>query len=45
MSPGRGSNLFLAQNYEHRRKLAADSSLIPGAVEELFRRLPLVADG
>jgi len=37
--------LFLAQNSEHRRKLAADPSLIPSAVEELFRRLPLVADG
>jgi cytochrome P450 len=37
--------LFLAQSPEHRRKLAADSSLIPSAVEEFFRRLPLVADG
>jgi len=37
--------LFLALNVEHRRELAADFSRIPGAVEELFRRLPLVADG
>lgn len=37
--------LFLALNADHRRQLVADFSRIPGAVEELFRRLPLVADG
>lgn len=36
--------LYLAENPEFRRRLAADYSLIPGAVMELLRRFPIVAD-
>jgi cytochrome P450 len=33
---------FLAQNSAHRRELAGNLPLIPQAIEELFRRFPLV---
>lgn len=35
--------LFLAKNPEHRRRLKEDPSLIPTALEELFRQLPIVS--
>lgn len=35
--------LFLAQNPEHRRRLADQPDLIPAALEELFRHLPIVS--
>src|SRR3546814_13003659 len=34
--------LFRAQNPGHRRRLASEPALIPAALEELFRRLPIV---
>ena len=34
--------VFLAQNPAHRQQLAANPALIPGAIEEFFRRFPLV---
>ena len=37
--------LYLARNPEDRRRLAADHSLIPAAVEELVRRYGLVTIG
>jgi cytochrome P450 len=36
---------FLARNPEHRAQLVADPELIPAAVEEMFRRFPLVTIG
>lgn len=36
---------FLAQSPEHRRQLAENPSMIPNAIEELFRRFPLVTIG
>lgn len=34
---------FLARNPEHCRRLAADPAMIPDALEELFRQLPIVS--
>lgn len=34
--------LFLARNPEHRQELVDNPSLIPAAVDELFRRFPIV---
>lgn len=34
--------LFLARNQEHRQELVENPSLIPTAVDELFRRFPIV---
>lgn len=36
---------FLAQNPSHRRQLVEDPALIPSAIEELFRRFPIVTIG
>lgn len=37
--------LHLARNPEHQRALANDPALVPGAVEELLRRYPVVTIG
>lgn len=37
--------VFLARNAGHRAQLIADPSLIPAAVDEIFRRYPIVMNG
>jgi camphor 5-monooxygenase len=36
---------FLGQNPEYRQQIASNPKIIPQAVDEMFRRFPVVADG